>query len=336
MRHLLFVTLALAAVGSGTARLGTAAEPPKLQVELKSELIGVLGLPLEESTKPVYAVRLTAQVDEKGEGNGTLVLDPTGLPAYDEFGFPGAAPVVPAVKLDCTLKLVKKTVKSYTSRRLGAPESETVEIKEEWRLYAIKGPKINSRLFLAMVDSRHWVDGRFLVQGTDGRVKYVVDLHMPPPPEPCHPGCFPAGTRIAVPGGTKGVEDVGAGDSVTTINAEGVSGQTKVLSVFVTRNRLLRVRTDGGTLVTTATQPLSLANGDLRAAGALQAGDRIHTWDGLKRRDVAVRDVTDADRNTQVFNLILGDSALFIADGFLARSKPPATDTSTDANTPQP
>ena len=197
-----------------------------------------------------------------------LVLDPIGLPAYEEFGLPGAAPAVPAVKLDCSFKLVKKTLKAYTSRRLGAPESETVEFKEEWRLYSVTGLKITSRLFLATTISRHWVDGRFLLQGNDGKVKYVVDLRIPDRPGPCYPGCFPAGTRIAVPGGTKAVEGVGEGDVVTTVSTEGVSGQAKIVSVFVSRNRLIAVRTDGGILTTTATQPLSLASGGLRDAGA--------------------------------------------------------------------
>ena len=327
MRLMFFVTCALAVVGTGAA-----AEPGKHSVELNSDLIGVLGLPLAESAKPVYRIRLTATVDEKGEGDGELVLDPTGLPAYDAFGFPGEVTVVPAVKLDCRLKLAKRFVKTYVSRRHGAPESETTEMKAEWRLYSITGLKITSRLFLATVDPRQWNESRLVVQGDEGLVKYVVDLRAPPPPEPCHPGCFPAGTKIAVPGGTKPVERVAAGDVVTTVNAEGVVGQAKVSSVFVTRNRLIEVRTDGGILITTATQPLSLAGGELRAAGALQAGDRIHTWDGLKRRDVAVREVSVTDRDARVYNLILGDPVLFVADGFLARSKPPAA----DADVPRP
>ena len=35
--------------------------------------------------------------------------------------------------------------------------------------------------------------------------------------------------------------------------------------------------------------------------------------------------VTKTDRVVQVFNLVLNDSELFVAGGFLARSKPPAT-----------
>lgn len=313
------VVFALISVGTGAV-----SEPIKRDVELKSELIGVLGLLMAESTEPVFELCLAARVDEKGEGEGTLVLDPTGLPVYDEFGFPGIAPAVPVVKLDCSFKLVKTTVKVYSSLRQGAPESERREFKNEWRLYSITGPKITSRLFLSMNMSRHWVDGRFLEQGINGKVKHVVDLRMPPLHEPCHPGCFPAGTQITVPDGTRAIGAVGIGNTVTTVNTEGLPSQSKVAAVFVTRNRLIEVRTDSGTLTTTSTQPLSLALGGLQAAGALKPGDRIHTWNGLKRLEVAVREVTATDRETEVFNLILGDSTLFVADGFLARSKPRA------------
>jgi hypothetical protein len=97
-----------------------------------------------------------------------------------------------------------------------------------------------------------------------------------------------------------------------------------VAAVFVTRNRLLAVVTEGGTLTTTETQPLATADGGLRAAGDLKPGDRIHSWDGQKRRTVAVRSVVTTDREARVLNLVLDEPVLFVAGGFLARSKPPA------------
>src|SRR5207237_4907565 len=112
------------------------------------------------------------------------------------------------------------------------------------------------------------------------KVKYVVDVATPPPLPPCHPGCFPAGTAIRVPGGTKTVERIREGDLVMTVGPDGNSAQARVASVFVTKNRLLEVRTAAGDLVTTATQPLALAGGGLQAAGELKAGDRIFRWDG--------------------------------------------------------
>ena len=109
--------------------------------------------------------------------------------------------------------------------------------------------------------------------------------HASPVP-PCHPGCFPAGTAIHVPGGTKPIESVREGDLVTTVGPDGVGSSGKVVSVFVTRNRLVEVRTEAGSLLTTETQPFSLASGGLRAAGELEAGDRICRWNGSGRRAV--------------------------------------------------
>jgi hypothetical protein len=323
MRRELLVAIALAVLFPGAV---TAGEQEKTPVELHSALI-LPGLPLPESDKGVYEVRLTARVDKKGEGSGTLELDPN-APTFDEFGYVTTAANLAPVKLDCTLKFVKKgKVRVNVEGRIGAPLKEV-----EWLLFEIQGPKITSRLYLATraeslvpgPGGRGIADGRMLVHDKDGKVKFVVDVRRPPPPPPCHPGCFPAGTPIRVPDGTRPIERLREGDRVTTIGPGGQRGHGKVVSVFCTKNRLVEVRTDAGSLLTTSTQPLSLADGSLRAAGELKAGDRIYRWDGGARRTTTVRSVSDTGREEQVFNLILGEPAIFVADGFLARTKPPA------------
>jgi hypothetical protein len=136
-----------------------------------------------------------------------------------------------------------------------------------------------------------------------------------------------------------------------------------VQSIFVTKNRLWKVETDDGVLLTTQTQPLVQCGPPLRgrtsdsspplrgrtsdaegrdvpdslsgrgatdqlflvkAAGDLVPGDRILRLSAGQVREVAVRQVSATDRVEKVFNLVLGDSELFIAGGFVARSKPPA------------
>jgi hypothetical protein len=197
-------------------------------------------------------------------------------------------------------------------------------VEVENRLYEITGPKITSRLSLA-AEGGSWTSGRFLVSDKEGKNRIAVivrDRERPFPP--CHPGCFPAGTPIDAPGGARPVENIRAGDVVTTVGPDGTAGQAKVTSVFATTNRLIEVRTEAGTLTTTETQPLALAAGGLRPAGELKPGDRIYSWDGRERRAVAVRSVAATGREARVFNLVLGEPVLFIANGFLARSKPPA------------
>jgi hypothetical protein len=135
------------------------------------------GLPLAESAKGVYGFRLTAQVDEKGDVSGALELDPN-QPKYDEFGFVTSLGDLPSVKLQCTLKFMKKAkFEVPLEGRLGAPTQEV-----EWQLFEIRGPKITSRLFLATPTAEKWAWGRILVSEKDGMVKYVIPVREPGPP----------------------------------------------------------------------------------------------------------------------------------------------------------
>ena len=69
---------------------------------------------------------------------------------------------------------------------------------------------------------------------------------------------------------------------------------------------------------------MALHDGGLRSAGELKAGDKILKWDGREQRPTAVLEIAATDREARVYNLVLGEPVLFVAQGFLARSKPPA------------
>ncbi len=143
------------------------------------------------------------------------------------------------------------------------------------------------------------------------------------PSPPCHPGCFPAGTAIATPGGPKRIETIVGGDVVTRIDRDGVSTNGTVISTYQTTNRLIEIRTDCGNVLTTVTQPLCLQVGGFRPAGELIEGDRIWRWSEGKRCSARVEAIVATDREATVFNLVVGESAVFVAGGFLARGKPP-------------
>jgi uncharacterized protein (TIGR03067 family) len=264
---------------------------------------------VQESKEAVHRVVLTCRPAD-GEA-GTLTLDPN-MPQLDTFGdaVVGGKPA-PAVTLDCTLKLVKA--------------------EKERQLYELRGPKVISRLSLVVYRNMTPAgDSRLLVQGRGGEVRYALDLSRPdqPRPErlfpPCHPGCFPGGTQVQVPRGTAAIERIRQGDRVTTVDAVGKSSEAKVVGVFTTQNRVLEVQTDGGSLVTTTTQPVALVAGGFRAAGELRAGDRVWRWVGGKRQASTVRAVPPTHQTVQVFNLVLGEPTGFVAGSFLVRSKPPA------------
>ena len=148
--------------------------------------------------------------------------------------------------------------------------------------------------------------------------------------EPCHPGCFPRGTLVETPEGPRPIECICVGQPLLTILPDGRRVDITVQSIFVTRNRLWRVETDQGSLLTTQTQPLCLASHESLRAGDLQTGDRILRYVDGQVREATVQCVSSTDRVEKVFNLVLGDSELFIAGGFVARSKPPADATGTD------
>jgi uncharacterized protein (TIGR03067 family) len=267
--------------------------PP--EVQLDSDLLPT-DLRLAESKEAVR--RVIMKVRPGDGGTGTLTLDPN-APKLNEFGDAvGGGKPSPAVKLDFTLKLVKKD--------------------ENRRLYEVRGPKVQSRLSLVVFrGATPWGDGRVLVHGKDGAVRYAINLRLPQQqfPVPCHPGCFPAGTVVRIPDGTKAIERIREGELVTAVDAAGKPSHARVEGVFATRNRVLEVRTDGGTLVTTATQPVGLERGGFRAAGELKPGDRVWRWAGGQRRAAAVTAVTPADREVEVFNLILGKPTGFVAGG---------------------
>jgi hypothetical protein len=261
-------------------------------------------LTLAESKEPIHYVALSCPLADGGAGK--LVLDPS-VPKLDEFGtWVAGGKKLPALTLECTLKLVKK--------------------EKNRQLFEVRGPKITGRLFLvADLDSPQG-DGRLLVHDKAGEVRYAIKLDETSHRTiPCHPGCFPVDAAVRVPDGTKPIEDIRRGDLVTTIDADGKASSAEVTAVFVTRNRVIEVRVEGGKLVTTETQPVALEKGDFRPAGELKAGDRVWRWVDGERRAAAVLGVAAGDRDVEVVNLVLGDQPVgFIAGDFVVRSKPPA------------
>lgn len=144
------------------------------------------------------------------------------------------------------------------------------------------------------------------------------------PMEPCHPGCFPWGTLIETARGPRAIEQIKVGDKIVAILRSGEQRQVAVSSIFRTRNQLMEVHTTARVLLTTRIQPLCVSSSLNVAAGDLRAGDQILGWKNGELLPVKVLQVRLTDRVEPVINLVLKDSESFIANGFMARSKPPA------------
>lgn len=144
------------------------------------------------------------------------------------------------------------------------------------------------------------------------------------PMEPCHPGCFPWGTMIETALGRRAVEQIKVGDKIVAVERTGEQKSVAVSSIFRTSNELLEVHTTAGMLLTTRTQPLCITSSLNIAAGELECGDQILVWNKGEMTPVKVLKVRLTERVEPVINLVLADSEAFVANGFVARSKPPA------------
>ncbi len=144
------------------------------------------------------------------------------------------------------------------------------------------------------------------------------------PLEPCHPGCFPRGTLVETPNGPRSIEEMRRGDLVISIAPDSSPKAIAVQEIFMTNNVLWKVETERGELVTTETQPLSTEAGSICEAGKLKPGDVLWFYKDAETEAVRVKQVSRTGRTEQVINLILGDSQIFVAGGYLARSKPPS------------
>ena len=336
MRIASLLTAAFLELASATP--APAVDPPTQKPATKPAVIlqsGQLspGLALRESERPIHVIGIHADVDEDGNGTAKLHLDPN-PPLYDEYGdlITGwefeedprqNQKTLPVLSLDCVIKFVKSGSTGRTNER-----------RVERRVYQISGPKVKSTLRFATTGPG-LSSGRLLVHDQDNRVQYVVELYKVDPnvpPVPCHPGCFPAGTPVLVPGGSRAIERLRIGDIVTTVSPEGQASEAAVEHVFTTTNRLIEVRTNRSAALTTDAQPFLLTDGKFRKAGDLKDGDRVWHWRDGRREEAIVREIAATGREERVFNLILGGSATFVAGDFIVRGKPPAT-TATPAAT---
>lgn len=133
--------------------------------------------------------------------------------------------------------------------------------------------------------------------------------------------CFPAGTLISTPRGEVPIEQLSRDDMVFGVEASGRVRMVKVVATIQKQSALLRVKTDRGTLVTTAEHPLWRGGEEFTPAAELKAGDQVMLRKAGKITSATVQQ-TEADDNEQaVYNLEVEDPHTFIADDFVVHNK---------------
>jgi predicted lipid-binding transport protein (Tim44 family)/intein/homing endonuclease len=134
-------------------------------------------------------------------------------------------------------------------------------------------------------------------------------------------GCFPAGTKVATPNGSVAIETLAAGDEVLAVTNEGVTLPTPVKEIFISKNQVLKIETNGGMLVATEEHPVGLGGGRFRSAGNLRPGDRIVKWKEGRLVSRTVRRISAVEGEELVFNLQVGNPNTFVAEGVVVHNK---------------
>jgi predicted lipid-binding transport protein (Tim44 family) len=134
-------------------------------------------------------------------------------------------------------------------------------------------------------------------------------------------GCFPAGTGVATPQGSRPIQSLTPGDTVLAVGTDQRPVPVKVRKVFVQQSELLTVHTSAGNLVTTHEHPLALADGGFTPAGNLQPGQMILAWAQDQARPASVTGLSRGTQMHVVYNLEVDGPHTYIAGGFIVHNK---------------
>jgi predicted lipid-binding transport protein (Tim44 family) len=134
-------------------------------------------------------------------------------------------------------------------------------------------------------------------------------------------GCFPPGTLIRTPSGEVPIERLAHGDEIISPDTQGGLVTSRVESIYVTHDRLLRLDTKMGTLHTTSEHPIELADGRFEPAGDLKPGSSVALMADGQVRISEVSASSLGQTEAEVYNLSVSGPHTFVADGFIVHNK---------------
>ncbi len=121
--------------------------------------------------------------------------------------------------------------------------------------------------------------------------------------------CFPAGTPLRTPAGSKPIEQFQVGDVLLSRDEHNAAGpvETKtVQDVFIRQSLVLALQIDGRIIRTTAEHPFWVEGKGWHCAKELAPGDRLVTLRG-EGETVLVEEVRDTGESETVYNLQVAD-----------------------------
>ena len=133
-------------------------------------------------------------------------------------------------------------------------------------------------------------------------------------------GCFAAGTPVLVPGGRVGIETVGVGRTVTTIDPKtGLTSARPVMQRQVRAGvRIWEVRIDSqSTPILTTEHHRFQTQGGWVPVRKLTPGDRISGCDGFAAQVISI---TRTERSETVYNLVTATEHTYLVAGCLVDS----------------
>ena len=226
------------------------------------------GLPMSECDFGVHRIKLIAKVDKKGEGtahSSSTHAQPGGRVRGRDHGQGRAAPEtrVHAQARGARRRCSPKARRAHRPSRSSGSGTRSPGRKSSasCRWPARRGPSGPTPASCGR--PRRGRTARLVVlPRAASRSSRTVRCRR------ATPAASRRARAVQTPGGTKVIEDLRAGDVITTIGTDGKPGQGKVAAMFVTKNRLVEVNVEGKTLITTlhsAARPS--ADGKLRAGG---------------------------------------------------------------------
>jgi hypothetical protein len=135
-------------------------------------------------------------------------------------------------------------------------------------------------------------------------------------------GCFPAGTKVETPYGTRDIARLSTGDFVLAVDLQtSRTRKRKILKIDVHHsNRIWALTFSDGSAVRTTAAHSFLVAGKWEKASRIYIGDTlaVSSADGLSEKTVISSEATESME--PVYNLIVEGDFNFIADGVLAHS----------------